>query len=712
MNRLEDNIAGMTKGCFSQSKLFGSRVFSREKIRQRLPKKEADNWLHAMDGKERVKKEYLNLFAETLKKWALEFGASHYTHWFHPMNGAIAEKHDSFLRWGNVDHGVMESFSGKDLLQTEPDASSFPSGGLRSIFEARGYTVWDPSTPAFLWMDEDGATLCIPALFFSWKAEALDYRVPLLRSNQRLEDSVARLLKLARVEAASVFSTVGCEQEYFLLDQTLFSKRPDLVMSGRTVYGSFPAKGQEMQEHYFSSLHPRVLAFMRDFEKEALCLGIPIKTRHHEVAPCQHEVAPLFEKASLAADHNLLLMELMRKSALRHQLACIFHEKPFASMNGSGKHCNWSLATDKGLNLLDPEGDSFVFLTLIAAVLRAVHQNRVLLRCAVATASNDLRLASCEAPSLSVFVYLGQALEEMIEKITLEKKISQEIRKEIDLGLSHILPHEPDFSDRNRSAFFAFCGDKFEFRAVGASQHIAWPLCIFQTVVADSLDLMMDEIEDAIADHKKEDLLLPALCVLKKHFLQSQSVVFSSDHSTKDVGSLTDKKDGVCIKKSPHAYASLRELKTERIFRGILSKNELESRIQIFTQKYVQELQIEANLMVDLFYTEILPGAIFSQSELASSLERLDRLGLSSRVQRKHLELLSQTISEAMEAMEAMEEMLKETKDLGWEAASISCGDLLLPKMELARSIVDRIEKKIDSKLLRLPKYSELLFFL
>lgn len=485
----------------ARTQSFGSRVFGRQQIEQSLSKKQAANWLAAIDGKERIDREHLDIFAEVLKEWAIRHGATHFTHWFQPLTGFSAEKHDSFLTCkGN---SYIEELRGKELLQGEPDASSFPSGGLRSTESARGYTVWDPRTPPFLFEAAGELTLSIPSLFFSWKGEALDAKIPLLRSEEKLQKAVLRLLNLADIPAAFAFPTLGPEQEYFAIDRKRFCSRPDLLLAGRTVYGAKPAKGQELEDHYFSSITDRSIAFMRDFEEAAHLLGIPLKTRHNEVAPAQHEVAPLFERASIAVDHNLMLMQLMRQRALRHDLACLFHEKPFAGINGSGKHCNWSIATDTGLNLLSPQEDSFVFIVLLTAIIRAVHEHAPLLRASIGSAGNDWRLGGSEAPPTILSIYLGEELERLIDKIAHGKQV-EEMRKEIDLGLSYILLHKRDTSDRNRTSFFAFTGNKFEFRAVGAAQNISWPITILNALVADSLESLLDEIEECIGPGEGE----------------------------------------------------------------------------------------------------------------------------------------------------------------------------------------------------------------
>jgi Uncharacterized protein related to glutamine synthetase len=481
--------------------IFGRFVFHKGVMEKRLPKEVFENLMNAMAGKEKIKLSYADKIAESLKRWAIEHGATHYSHWFQPLTGSSAEKHDSFIAWdsSNLGERVVEKLSGKMLIQGEPDASSFPSGGLRSTYEARGYTGWDPSSPPFLWHGGDGVTLCIPSVFFSWTGEVLDSKIPLLRSDRKINDAVLRLLKLTGIKADHIFTTVGLEQEYFVIDRALRNLRPDLLILGKTVIGAPPPKGQELQDHYFATVKDRVLAFMREFEEKALELGIPVKTRHNEVAPAQHEIAPVFEKATLAIDHNLILMELMRQVAASRNLSVLLHEKPFAHINGSGKHSNWSLMTNNGLNLLDPTNtpeNTLHFLILLVAILNALHEHNGLVRASVGSASNDNRLGGHEAPPAIISAYIGEELEELLTNI--EKKgnhITSISHKKYDFGLAVIPELTKETTDRNRTSPFAFTGNKFEFRAVGSSQNPALAVTILNTIVAESLNEIVEEIE-------------------------------------------------------------------------------------------------------------------------------------------------------------------------------------------------------------------------
>lgn len=669
---------------------FGSRVFHRGLIEQ-LPKDAAQNWIDVLDGKGKFDPEYADCIADALRSWAMKHGATHFTHWFQPLTNASAEKHDSFLSWG-PNGTVLEKFRGKELLRGEPDASSFPSGGLRATHEARGYTAWDPTVFPFLWEGGDGVTLCIPTVFFSWKGEALDHKIPLMRSEEKLNKAALKLCKLTGANAARVFSTLGAEQEYFAIDRSLYLLRPDLVLAGRTVFGAKSPKGQELEDHYFGSVKDRVMAFMREFEGAALEIGIPVKTRHNEVAPAQHEVAPLYERASLAIDHNVLLMELMRSYALKHDLACLFHEKPFMGINGSGKHNNWSIATDTGLNLLDPQENSLLFLTLLTAVLRAVHEHAALLRASIASAGNDHRLGGSEAPPTILSVYLGEALEKIVEEIIQGKKGEMSLRS-IDLGLMAMPRHEADSSDRNRTSFFAFTGNKFEFRAVGASAHCALPITVINAIVADSLELILDEIYAAVGDRElsKEELLIAALPVLRKHLKTAHKVAFSGNNYSNEWEKEAAERGLPNIRKSFHAFSQFIEKKNMAVFKEILSEEELHSRYEIFVEQYCKTMQIETALMIEIFQTQVLPAAQKDMKER----------GIDEP-------LIGKAIASAGE----LKKLLSQMSDMGWEAKGKVFCELIAPKMAELRLLVDQLEMVVDNALWPLPKYRELLFIL
>jgi len=693
---------------------FASHVFNLRQMELSLPKKIFENIKNTIEGKEKLDLEHADAIAEALKIWSIKHGATHYAHWFQPLTDGSAEKHESFLHWTN-EGMVIEKFRGQDLFRGESDASSFPSGGARSTHEARGYTSWDIASPPFLLGGNGQVTLFIPSLYFSWTGECLDHKIPLLRSEEKLKAQILRLLKMAEFPATRVFSTLGVEQEYFLVDRNLYVLRPDLKLVGRTVIGTRPSKGQELEQHYFCSLNDRVLSYMADFEEAAIRVGIPVKIRHNEVAPSQHEVAPLFESGPLAVDHNLLLMELMKKTALKHGLVCLFHEKPFAKVNGSGKHNNWSIATDTGHNLLDPKENSIVFLSLMAAILRAVHDHSGLLRASIASAGNDHRLGGSEAPPTILSVYLGEFLEKIIDDMIHEKNADARTMRKIDLDLSHILTFEPDPSDRNRTSFFAFTGNKFEFRAVGSSAHCALPLTVINAIVADTLSLILDEIADAVQDRKLDagQLFAAALPVLRKHFQLAKPVLFSGDAYSVEWEQEAARRGLPNIRKSFYAFAQFLDKKSVRAFEGILSKKELENRYEISVEKYAKTVNIEVNLMIELFRTQILPAALQDQKCRAQSLEAVMNLGLSVDAhQMDALTNISSLISSSMSAVDEMEKMQAQMGDLGWEAkAKVFC-DVISPKMETARHLIDRLETLLDDRFWPLPKYRELLFIL
>ncbi len=682
---------------------FGCYVFDQKMMEERLSSEVYAHWLQVMKGQEVFNPTHADAIAKALKKWAVQKGATHFTHWFQPLTLGAAEKHDAFLNWDEEGQAI-ESFSGKELRQGEPDASSLPSGGLRSTHEARGYTIWDPMSFPFLWSRADGLTLCLPSLFFSWKGEALDHKIPLLRSEQAIREAGLRLLRFCGIEAKSVFSTLGAEQEYFAVDRRLAFLRPDLLLTGRTVFGAKPAKGQELEDHYFSSLQPRILGYMIDCEEEAFRLGIPLKTRHNEVAPSQHEVAPLFEKGPAAVDHNILLMEVMRQKALEHDLVCLFHEKPFAGINGSGKHNNWSLATESGLNLLDPKGDPLVFFTLLAAVLRAVHLHAPLLRACIASAGNDLRLGGAEAPPTIPSVDVGKSLEKMVRELIHKKSVDL---RTIDLGLSHVPEHGADLSDRNRTSFFAFTGNKFEFRGVGAAASCAWPMTVLNTIVAESLHVLLDSMENEVEGEKWPS----AAPILQKAFQSAESILFSGDGYSSEWRGEAQKRGLPDVSDSHHAYAALLEKTTFQAFAGVLAEKELRSRYEIFVEHYAKTVEVEANVMIDLFRTHILPACLKAQREWGKSLKILADLQMaaSPRLQ-DGLEMLSRLIGDAIAAIDEVERKKEQTKDLGWDAKAKVLAELTRPKMHAARLLVDQLEKIVDDSLWPLPKYWELLY--
>ena len=681
-------------------------------MQKMLPKKIFQNVEEVLDCKKKLNPIYTDAIALAMKEWAIMHGATHYCHWFQPLTGQAAEKHDSFLDWKGADT-VIENFCGQELIRGEPDASSLPTGGLRKTCEARGYTSWDPTTSSFLWRIGKSFTLCIPSVFFSWTGDVLDSKIPLMRSDKAINDAAVRLLNLTGINTESVYSTLGCEQEYFLVDRALYNLRPDLMILGKTVFGAPPAKGQELCDHYFGKVKERVIAFMQDFENEAIELGIPVKTRHNEVAPAQHEIAAYYEKASLAVDHNILLMEVMKKVATKHDLACLLHEKPFANMNGSGKHHNWSLATAEGLNLLDPTKtpeNNIHFLILITAVLKAVHKHAALLRAAIGSCANDNRLGGFEAPPAIISVYLGKAIEALLHDIEKGGVHKSPALEKVDLGLQAILEMPKDNTDRNRTSPFAFTGNKFELRSVGSSQSPAFPITVINAIVAKALHDILDEI-DPLANEKglsQEKLLSLVLPVLKKELKASKNIRFSGDNYSLSWKAEAKKRGLPNIENSYYAFDEFTKTSTHEVFEGILNKNELDSRYLIMQETYFSELMIEAKLMCNLFYVSVLPGAISYQNDIASSLEKLQSVGISKfGSQKAFLEKFSSLIEESMQSIETLDSLRKNEKDA--EAHDVIA---LHAAMRCVRDRVDLIEKYIHEKHWPFPSYQELLFVL
>lgn len=697
---------------------FGMRVFNRQVMEKSLPQEVYQNVVDAMEARAKIKLEFADIIALAMKEWAISHGATHYTHWFQPLTGASAEKHDAFLDW-TKDGSVLEQFSGRQLIQGEPDASSFPSGGLRSTYEARGYTGWDPTSPAFLWKGGDGVTLCIPSVFFSWTGEVLDTKIPLLRSDSKLNAAVLRLLRLTDIQATHVYSTLGLEQEYFVVDRSLRNLRPDLLLLGKTVYGTPPPKGQELQDHYLGPVKDRILAFMLDFETEAFKLGIPVKTRHNEVAPAQHEVAPVFEKASIAIDHNIVLMELMRHIAIRHNLSCLLHEKPFKGFNGSGKHSNWSLATDRGLNLLDPQetpGNNLHFLILLTAILSGVHRHAALLRASIGSASNDDRLGGHEAPPAIISVYLGQELEAILDLVE-EGGGHPRGRSKLtyDLGLPEIPLLTKDNTDRNRTSPLAFTGNKFEFRAVGSSANPSFPITVMNAVVAECLHELLDEIEMKRGDSGLTGAaLIPvALPVLHKYLKASKPIRFSGDNYSEAWKKEASSRKLLNLELSIDAFEALKSPETIEALEGILSEQELCSRYEVALETYLHQLRIEINLMLSMFRSQVLPTALRAQKEYATSIERAHSI-LGKPSAKSHqvalLHQINRAIEEAMEVADTLEKELHHQRrgSSGEQARKLVEG--VKPSMEKLRKIVDHLEEIIDDQIWPLPKYRELLF--
>ncbi|MGA8163765.1 MAG: glutamine synthetase III [Waddliaceae bacterium] len=712
-----------TQGAGTQisSEDFGRHVFNRKVMQQMLPVQIYRHVIDAMDGKEKIKEEFSDSIAVAMKEWAIGHGATHFTHWFQPLTGSSAEKHDAFIEWISPDR-LIERFTGKQLIQGEPDASSFPSGGLRSTYEARGYTGWDPTSPVFVWKEGNGRTLCIPSVFFSWTGDVLDSKIPLHRSERKLGDAALRLLSLTGIQASRVYTTIGLEQEYFVIDRALRDLRPDLLLSGRTVIGASSPKGQELQDHYFGAVKERILCYMHDFERAALKLGIPVKTRHNEVAPAQHEVAPVVERATRAIDHNILLMELMRKIALKHGLSCLLHEKPFEGINGSGKHCNWSLATDTGINLLDPSdtpGNSVHFLVLLTAFLHAVHEHALLLRASIGSATNDCRLGGHEAPPVIISVYLGDAIEHLLDNIEGQKFSENSSKKsKFDLGIKELPDLTKDYTDRNRTSPIAFTGAKFEFRALGSSANPAMAVTTLNAIVAKSLHRILDEIESSLRTkdiRSKKALEESVIPVLKRYLKQSKDIRFSGDNYSKQWFKEAKRRNLPHVEKSIDAFKALITPQAIDVFAGILTPLEMRSRYEIMAEHYAQMISIDSHLMIEIFKTQVLPAAMKQQDLMARSVQSLKNAtnqGTPADEQISLLENYCQTIEKAISLCRQLETVQDRASPLSIVEKAEYISIHSLPVMQAFREVIDTIEAQVEDSLWPLPKYRELLFMI
>jgi glutamine synthetase len=700
------------------AEVYGSNVFNREVMRAVLPKPVYKAVVRCLDLGERLDPAMADVVANSMKDWAVSRGASHFTHWFHPMTGLTAEKHDSFL--SSTDGNTLVEFAGKTLIQGEPDASSFPSGGIRSTFEARGYTGWDPTSPAFLMESVNGKTLCIPTVFCSFSGHALDKKTPLLRSIDAISKQAVRMLHLlGNKEVKRVVCTVGAEQEYFLIDEAFYLARPDLINSGRALFGAKPPKGQEMEDHYWGSIKERVLAFMMDAENELYKLGVPVKTRHNEVAPAQFEVAPIFENSNLATDHNMVLMEVFRKTAQRHGLRCLFHEKPFSGVNGSGKHNNWAMADDSGNNLLEPGHTPFEntqFIVMLTAVIRAVNKYASLLRAGVAFAGNDHRLGANEAPPAIISIFLGDRLNEVVKAIIAGKADVGSKASSIEFGVSHLPNLSRDDSDRNRTSPFAFTGNKFEFRAVGSSQSIAWPNTILNTIVAESLDHLSNEIEKLTKGGT--ELTAAIQQVVKKNLAENERVLFNGDNYSQDWHDEAEKRGLPNLKNTIEALPALDEQSVKDVFEKykVLTPDELHSRYNIMLEGYCKTVNIEALLTASMATNMILPAAIEYQNRVATAI--VQTKAAVGNINLKHQENLLRDIAEKVNHLSSTLEALESaiTHSAGDEHAE----DLLhhasvyqskvIPAMNDVRKVADDLELIVDDALWPLPKFREMLY--
>lgn len=655
--------------------------------------------------------------AEGMKNWAIEKGATHYTHWFQPLRGSTAEKHDAFFDPTGIDTGI-EVFSGKALVQQEPDASSFPNGGIRNTFEARGYSAWDPSSPAFIMEKASGKTLCIPTIFVAYTGEALDYKAPLIKSTNFLVKNSTAVCQYFDPNVKNAKVSLGIEQEYFLVDEELYNKRPDLVFAGRTLVGNMPAKGQQLEDHYFGSIPERVYNYMTEFEKEAFKLGIPLKTRHNEVAPGQYECAPMFEEADIAIDHNSLLMDVMQTVASRHKLKVIWHEKPFKGVNGSGKHNNWSIITDTGVNLLSPGHnplENLQFLTFFINTIKAVHDNADLLRASIATAANDHRLGANEAPPAIMSVFIGSTLSDVLhqfENAKAGKKTGKVSEKTISVyRIPEILL---DNTDRNRTSPFAFTGNKFEFRAVGSSDHCANAVIALNTIVGNQLKEFKKEVDALIK--KKTGKLQAIEQVLKSYVKASKKIIFEGNGYSQEWVKEAAKRGLSNIKTTPYALDAYNSKASKDLFvnNSIFTRKELEARTEIKYESYLLKIQIEGRILGELVKNYVIPSAVEYQKRLIDTIEGLSRIG-QSKAENKALYELASEISKHINAIwtnnHKMVEERKKANNLTHadKKAKAYC-DKVKPYFDSIRESADKLEELIDNDIWKLPKYSDLLF--
>jgi glutamine synthetase len=695
------------------SDFFSANVFDKRKMKDFLSTEAYDGVVTSIDKGEPIPRDLAEQVASAMKSWAMSKGATHYTHWFQPLTGSTAEKHDAFFE-PTTDGGAIERFSGDALAQQEPDASSFPSGGIRNTFEARGYTAWDPSSPAFIM----ARTLCIPTVFVSYTGEALDYKVPLLKALNALDKAAVDVCHYFDKSVERVNASLGIEQEYFLVDIALFNARPDLYLTGRTLFGHMSAKNQQLEDHYFGSIPERVYAFMQDMEHEALLLGIPLKTRHNEVAPSQFECAPIYEEINLAIDHNQLLMDLMDRIAKRHNLKVLLHEKPYAGINGSGKHNNWSMITNAGKNLLSPgktPKNNLMFLAFFVNTIRAVYEHADLLRASIASVNNDHRLGANEAPPAIISIFLGSQLSDLLDEIE-TSRISKKIKDDALLwqGIPKIPQILKDNTDRNRTSPFAFTGNKFELRAVGSSANSASPMTILNVIVADQLRKFKYDVDKLIRKGEKKDVAL--LMVIKKYIKESKNIRFEGNGYSEEWEQEAVARGLANIKTTPKALDALLSDRTSLLFAetGVYSEREAHARHEILLESFYKKLQIEARVIGELGVNVIIPAAISYQNRLVENIRGLKELGLAEATYQaqldiinkisEHVNLIKSDIDEMVEARKKANK-IEEIRD-----RAIAYDETVKPFFQPIRYHVDKLEQLVDDSLWPLPKFRELLF--
>ena len=694
------------------AEIFGENVFNDTVMQERLPKKVYKNLKKTIEEGKELDLETADVIAHEMKEWAIEKGATHYTHWFLPLTGVTAEKHDSFISAPQPSGKVLMSFSGKELIKGEPDASSFPSGGLRATFEARGYTAWDCTSPAFVRQDAAGATLCIPTAFCSYTGEALDQKTPLLRSMEAINKQALRLLRLfGNTTSKKVTPSVGPEQEYFLVDAEKFEQRKDLIYTGRTLFGAMPPKGQELDDHYFGTIRQRIAAFMKDVNEQLWKVGVTAKTQHNEVAPAQHELAPIYAEANIAVDHNQIVMQTLKRVACQHGLKCLLHEKPFAGVNGSGKHNNWSLTTDDGINMLDPgktPHENTQFLLVLTCILRAVNMHADLLRESAADPGNDHRLGANEAPPAIISIFLGEQLEDVLEQLISTGEATHSIKGgKLETGVRTLPELSKDATDRNRTSPFAFTGNKFEFRMVGSRDSIASPNIVLNTIVAEAFADTCDVLE------KAEDFDLAVHDLIKKYATENQRIVFNGDGYSEAWVEEAERRGLPNIRSMVEAIPAMVTDKAVNLFErfGVFTKAELESRAEIQYETYAKAINIEARTMIDMASKQFMPAFIKYTKTLADTVNSVTAAGADASVQKEVLDEVTALMGETKKALDALVKVTDEaaSKEEGAVQANFYHSDVF-PAMEALRAPVDKLEMIVDKEAWPMPSYGDLIF--
>lgn len=698
---------------YNVAEIFGENVFNDAVMQERLPKKVYKRLKDVISQGRDLDLETADVVAHEMKEWAIEKGATHYTHWFQPLTGVTAEKHDSFITAPMANGKVLMSFSGKELIKGEPDASSFPSGGLRATFEARGYTAWDCTSPAFVRQDAAGATLCIPTAFCSYTGEALDQKTPLLRSMEAINIQSMRLLKLfGNTTSKKVTPSVGPEQEYFLVDRQKYLKRKDLIFTGRTLFGAMPPKGQEMDDHYFGAIRERIAAYMRDVNKELWKLGVSAKTQHNEVAPAQHELAPIYAEANVAVDNNQLVMETLKKVAGRHGLTCLLHEKPFAGVNGSGKHNNWSIITDDGINLLDPgktPHDNIQFLLVLTCIMKAVHKHADLLRESAADAGNDHRLGANEAPPAIISIFLGEQLQDVLAQLISTGEATRSLKGEVlQTGVKTLPDFMKDATDRNRTSPFAFTGNKFEFRMVGSNDSIAAPNVVLNTIVAEAFSDACDVVE------KAGDFEMAVHNLIKEQAIAHQDIVFNGNGYSPEWVEEAERRGLPNITNMVDAVPALTTEKAIALFEkfNVFTEAELKSRSEILYESYAKALNIEARAMIDMAGKQVIPAVIKYTTVLATSINTVKAAcPADTSAQESLLTEVSALLAEAKSALGDLVEAAEKAYAMeAGRAQAVCCRDELKAAMDALRAPVDKLEMIVDKDMWPMPSYGDLIF--